>query len=47
VNTPGREVSNAATTQWYEYSWTSHLLSPNPMFSPSGPPTAGMRFSRF
>jgi len=27
-NTPGREVSNAATTQWYEYSWTSHVLSP-------------------
>ena len=27
-NTPGREVSNAATAQWYEYSWTSHLLSP-------------------
>ena len=30
VNTPGREVSNAATAQWYEYSWTSHLLSPKP-----------------
>ncbi len=30
VNTPGREVSNAATTQWYEYSWTSHVLSPKP-----------------
>ena len=29
-NTPGREVSNAATTQWYEYSWTSHVLSPKP-----------------
>ncbi len=28
VNTPGREVSNAATTQWYDYSWTSHILSP-------------------
>ena len=28
VNTPGREVSNAATTQWYDYSWTSHVLSP-------------------
>ena len=27
-NTSGREVSNAATAQWYEYSWTSHLLSP-------------------
>lgn len=27
-NTPGPEVSNAATTQWYEYSWTSHILSP-------------------
>ena len=30
VNTPGREVSNTATTQWYEYSWTSHILSPKP-----------------
>ncbi len=30
VNTPGPEVSNAATTQWYEYSWTSHILSPKP-----------------
>ena len=29
-NTPGREVSNAAITQWYEYSWTSHVLSPKP-----------------
>ncbi len=28
VNTPGREVSNEATAQWYEYSWTSHVLSP-------------------
>ena len=28
VNTPGSEVSNSATTQWYEYSWTSHVLSP-------------------
>jgi len=28
VNTPGSEVSNAATTRWYEYSWTSHVLSP-------------------
>ena len=30
MNTPGREVSNAATTQWYDYSWTSHILSPKP-----------------
>ncbi len=30
VNTPGPQVSNAATTQWYEYSWTSHILSPKP-----------------
>jgi hypothetical protein len=30
VNTPGPEVSNAATAQWYEYSWTSHVLSPKP-----------------
>jgi len=30
VNTSGPEVSNAATTQWYEYSWTSHILSPKP-----------------
>ena len=29
-NTPGREVSNAATAAWYEYSWTSHVLSPKP-----------------
>lgn len=30
VNTPGREASNPATTQWYDYSWTSHVLSPKP-----------------
>ena len=30
VNTPGRDVSNEATAQWYEYSWTSHVLSPKP-----------------
>ncbi len=30
VNTPGRQVSNAATARWYEYSWTSHILSPKP-----------------
>ena len=30
ANTPGREVSNAATAEWYEYSWTSHVLSPKP-----------------
>ena len=30
ANTPGREVSNAATAQWFEYSWTSHVLSPKP-----------------
>ncbi len=30
VNTPGGEGSNAATAQWYEYSWTSHILSPKP-----------------
>ena len=30
VNTPGPDVSNAATAQWYEYSWTSHILSPKP-----------------
>ena len=30
MNTPGREVSNEATAQWYEYSWTSHVLSPKP-----------------
>ena len=29
-NTPGREASNAATAQWYEYNWTSHILSPKP-----------------
>jgi hypothetical protein len=29
-NTPGREVSNVATAEWYEYSWTSHVLSPKP-----------------
>ena len=30
MNTPGREVSNAAIAQWYDYSWTSHVLSPKP-----------------
>ncbi len=30
VNTPGSEVTNAATTRWYEYSWSSHVLSPKP-----------------
>ena len=30
VNTPGGEASNTATAQWYEYSWTSHVLSPKP-----------------
>ncbi len=30
VNTPGPEVKNAATTEWYDYSWTSHVLSPKP-----------------
>jgi hypothetical protein len=30
ANTAGREVSNAATADWYEYSWTSHVLSPKP-----------------
>lgn len=30
VNTPGPTVSNRATAQWYEYSWTSHILSPKP-----------------
>ncbi len=30
-NTPGREVSNEATARWYEYSWTSHILSPKPL----------------
>lgn len=30
ANTAGREVSNPATAQWYEYSWTSHVLSPKP-----------------
>ncbi len=30
VNTPGSEVTNAATERWYEYSWTSHVLSPKP-----------------
>jgi hypothetical protein len=29
-NTPGSEMSNAATAEWYEYSWTSHVLSPKP-----------------
>jgi hypothetical protein len=29
-NTPGREVINAVTERWYEYSWTSHVLSPKP-----------------
>jgi hypothetical protein len=29
-NTPGGEVSNVATARWYEYSWTSHVLSPKP-----------------
>ena len=28
VNSSGRDVSNAATARWYEYSWTSHLLTP-------------------
>jgi hypothetical protein len=28
VNSSGRDVSNAATARWYEYSWTSHVLSP-------------------
>ena len=30
VNTAGSDVSNAATARWYEYSWTSHVLSPKP-----------------
>lgn len=30
VNTPGSDAINAATDRWYEYSWTSHLLSPKP-----------------
>ncbi len=30
VNTPGPDANNEATTQWYEYSWTSHVLSPKP-----------------
>ncbi len=30
ANTSGGEVSNAATARWYEYSWTSHILSPKP-----------------
>ncbi len=30
ANTAGREVSNPATAQWYDYSWTSHVLSPKP-----------------
>ena len=30
VNAPGGEVTNSATAQWYEYSWTSHVLSPKP-----------------
>ncbi len=30
VNTPGGEVTNSATARWYEYSWTSHVLSPKP-----------------
>ncbi len=30
VNTAGSETSNAATERWYDYSWTSHLLSPKP-----------------
>lgn len=30
VNTAGSAVSNAATARWYEYSWTSHLLTPKP-----------------
>jgi hypothetical protein len=29
-NTTGRDVSNEATAGWYEYSWTSHVLSPKP-----------------
>ena len=28
VNTGGREVTNPAIARWYEYSWTSHVLSP-------------------
>ena len=28
VNSSGRDVSNVATARWYEYSWTSHVLSP-------------------
>ncbi len=30
MNTAGSEVSNEATDRWYEYSWTSHVLSPKP-----------------
>ena len=30
VNTGGREVTNPAIARWYEYSWTSHVLSPKP-----------------
>ena len=30
VNTAGNDVSNPATARWYEYSWTSHVLSPKP-----------------
>jgi hypothetical protein len=30
VNSSGSDVSNAATARWYEYSWTSHILSPKP-----------------
>ncbi len=30
VNTAGSETSNAATERWYDYSWTSHVLSPKP-----------------
>jgi hypothetical protein len=30
VNTSDSEVSNEATARWYEYSWTSHVLSPKP-----------------
>tara|TARA_B100000586_G_C20076313_1_gene413234 strand:+ start:170 stop:838 length:669 start_codon:yes stop_codon:yes gene_type:complete len=30
VNRSGSDVSNAATARWYEYSWTSNLLSPKP-----------------
>ncbi len=44
-NAPGREVTNAVTAEWYEYSWTSHVLSPKPNIF--GVRTADGRYAAF